>query len=1084
MFRCAQRFFATNACIPSSGGGAYVIQMLRERRIDVRFPVGLHPSSFQKQHSVTPQAKQRQQQRRRPCSTLKQSNTTGRGWRQAANRKKHRDAEGFQKMHFSTKLMPPGEEVKAEEVTVTSTTLFGELKRLFPWSTNYRVWRQNLAEGKDDAAHSCAAEEPTSALEVSDNGGDGGEGDCSSCGAKFGTSDSGSLEVSGDRQNLSRVLSSSGEITAWKASKSDHSSHTHAPHAFPRAGATSQRTFTAGYDWRRLFLVRYEPSSTVEPSAVASNAVQHTFTLNEEESEHPPQDAKRAVEKGSAFSEAPTCALTDEGRAVQLWMRLALSSGLENSSAFCWTQPATYTLYYCPSCCSPAVRTDPPSLSCANPLSAKARVKSGDRDAPAEKKTLDENRRHSAETATWRHSFSRVGMFHAIPGLPQPVPITLPATQLWNSVYGAQLFVGQNQGLREGVLEAMDAEVHEASTSVFLSGSVCSLHAFCTALCDAAAQSTTTTGVAAREMTGHAGLTSAAQHPAKLVARPPDASLPNAAAKQKPRRKVTPSSAVAPPTVIAAAAYKSSPVPSRFPLPIFFEREATQRSNSRPCSRDRWATERYADARRRHRSSCTSADRTENPCTGRIQRSASPPCSPSVLHQTESCAVVVQPLRPQPICADEFGAPHWNCVSSSAFLHEFAQLHFRCLCSEGCSDDEGEQASKSTRLNDLRSSADACVASNRSSFNNDSDGVAFCSAGQIVRDCGVGVLLVHAQEWVYFSLLLHAHPAVAYTHTGTRGGDTCSQLGGCSSQEEVRSESLSHHYCFLHAPCRMSVDEMAKWTREGTTALPLSDAAPLLVLPRTWLVHLSSDAQYHGVVDRLWKASGFGKCRGGQTGGDGDSGDLTAVTRTSLGLAEAPGDCSVCSAKEASQCYQSCHDDVNDDARLTYPAAAFRSEDGDDDQADDNDFVDKESQGEARCSRQVLAAMHQKRLRRACEVELLFRYLRHTASPSTSDTSPLHTSAPKPHSQHHESLLSVVTPHGGCSPLTHLGCSAVVSQQGNLISISPFPRSSTLLKNRSWFSRPSVLAEELKYGRVVKYRCAELAVPHVRQQLQ
>ncbi|KAG5512471.1 hypothetical protein GH5_08437 [Leishmania sp. Ghana 2012 LV757] len=404
-----------------------------------------------------------------------------------------------------------------------------------------------------------------------------------------------------------------------------------------------------------------------------------------------------------------------------------------------------------------------------------------------------------------------------------------------------------------------------------------------------------------------------------------------------------------------------------------------------------------------------------------------------------------------------------------------------------------------------------------------------CSTEALSASHGVGVLLAHQHEWISFSVLFHAH-AVQLPDTSIKSA------AGLASD---RSLDLSHLYCFPHPPCRLSTEELEEWAhaarrrwsecervhkrccdrrwrpdnrsereegvgdrsphvlpslplihcmtgrgqstarrldrrteschRERRTAsepsahLPAS-AAPPMPFPRTWLVYVHPDVSLQ-TVPRLWTCV-FGE---------------DAPSSAVEGTEGARGACNT-----------------------------TREADGGREEAGRGGYGDEAEHGHVRPS-YFHAAVARKRRRQAGEVEILCRYLLLTMLPVSN------VSAAFCGHQAHASVrararsrgrlvaeaptkatagAAFLAPSMAASPASaaapqRLPASATAvphEEEHRLVqlraldctlAVSPLPRSADLLKRRQWLTKPFVLAEEMRYGRVVKYRRAELVVPRV-----
>ncbi|CBZ23110.1 conserved hypothetical protein [Leishmania mexicana MHOM/GT/2001/U1103] len=495
-------------------------------------------------------------------------------------------------------------------------------------------------------------------------------------------------------------------------------------------------------------------------------------------------------------------------------------------------------------------------------------------------------------------------------------------------------------------------------------------------------------------------------------------------------------------------------------------------------------------------------------------------------------------IRPHRLYED-VGHQYWSRIASNAFLEEKVRI---CRCShepsrttaafssahppappprvhvaapmprrqEQAAHRRRERAAPTTDAGVLPLSSTSCAALSPAA--SDALGVG-CTAAALSASHSVGVLLAHEHEWTYFSVLFHTHAA----QFPRRSAESAA-----ARLASHRSLDLSYVYCFLDPPCRLYTEELEEWAhaarerrrerewvRDGrhirhgpppspssahgaparthptasrlgrgaeasgrgtlVASEPLSPSAAPMASPHTWLVYVHPDVALQ-TLPRLW-ACAFGEDASNNSGGGGGSGQAAfecGTTRVLDGRHEVDGDC--------------------------------------------KEWVGVNG-GDVGLPSCFYAAVSQKRRRQAAEVEMVCRYLLPTTPPprnassallvhpaevpvrararscgrptaaASTKTSPATTSST---SSTAAVLRSDAVPqrlptsatglppeddgHGQQQQRQELACSLLVS---------PLPRCTDLIKQRRWLGKPFVLAEELKYGRVVKYSHAQQAAPRV-----
>ncbi|KPA74962.1 hypothetical protein ABB37_08930 [Leptomonas pyrrhocoris] len=928
-------------------------------------------------------------------------------------------------------------------VTVTSTTLFAELRRLFPWSAPYNAWRQNRTSQPSSTATTSGTESET------------------------------------HRSVLSSV-------------------------------------HTGGYDWRRLFLVRCTPPSpencrgaapALSSLRAASGAAQRTRDSATAEARY----GTRTYDSECLSRRTPQFDLTDEGRAVLLWRRCAApmtpcsddageGGGWGTSGVFCWPEPATYVLYYAPftpaaaanSCEVPGSCGRAPRGSSGGKRKPRKRISSavkGDGDDEAVGVGLCGAERAEVQ----REELYCVGRIHAIPGLPQLPPITLtsspliPSTGLTTPSAEPQNNRHCSNGTTGAVTPVVDPAVHEAAGSPCLTGAVCSLHDYqarlCGAVCDAPVED--------RSGGGGAGVSDEASASTAATRTPTPATpqtegtdpLRESPVTRASRSTRTAHARTSTPTssrVLASSTLGvQPPASSRFPFPVFFHSEATPRSNGAHCTGDRWSKEPPTQSRSSSTRLADPVTSTAHPRSRRGRRSSSPPRPSAPIADT---AAIPQPSVPHMIPAHSPCHRHWNCVPSSDFLREFLLFHPRKERRAATA-----AAPRSAEVDGGDGQARPPSFAKATRFYSEK-APALSAETRVLRDDGVGVLLVHEHEWIFFSLLLHTCSAAAaaagsglvtaafhpLTCDRDRSNEASERAAAARPDDAARSENLSHYYCFLNPPCRLSTDELERIVRAGPTAALSCAAARPVTPPRTWLVHLSTEVTLQRTVERLWAASDL---RVSVAAGETPTREF--ATRHSHSACDAAGVMATLDDEDRGGCLVAVVPPRCTGASRDNAAPGDRVEDDGADDSEEGEWAAETdeaevSDGQLRQRTCVSTALQKKALRRACEVELLSRYLRRTAATSL----PRNTCPPHPHQRECYTPTSSLSTTD--SKETHSTCATppdVAPRPSPTMIVSPFPPSTALLRNRSWFSKPFVLAEEVKYGVVIKYKQAALAVP-------
>ncbi|KAI5684826.1 hypothetical protein MNV84_00246 [Leishmania braziliensis] len=1047
------------------------------------------------------------------------------------------------------------------DVTVTCSSLMSELQRLFPWSTSYCLWqerrRQTSAPSARSALSSAAAQEE----------------DC-----------------------------------------------------------TSSEPYTSGegYDWRRLFLVRYEPhpallSATLTTqrggaergcsgasAATAVGAARRGHRASQRCSRSSRQS--RADICGTTLSTAaallnsatPTAAVaggTCESRALQLWQAVLLSSSswcMEASSCphnksqvsgsshtspgdaahamvagrqGCRTGPRTPAARMADSptarYAGKGVRTKraavpsnmpsefpaPPLLAWTAPPSYELYYLSGDVDRPrrraASSGQLDSAPTTGATRPPLEHRpqrsdivrrLRRVGCLHAIPGLPQLPPMLLSredATPSAEARDGSLLVCAESTHPRtkcvaqEGADETNTLQVAAAADKAHdirddgdtfveegdvLGGTVCSLHDYCLYL---------TGSGHLEEDEAVNGADKAAYRSPSHTGQPatdsPASSGRGARVFERACERVggtTGVSHVAPVDAAAAASSPSSPSPTInaaapaamcfFASPLSRGAEQAGRGTRSTTFAERWGVLGDDEGGTEDFSGLYGHQQQQQ--LDRKQAGATAGIHPRRLYE-------------------DVGHHHWNRISCRAFVDEMVRVRHRSHEPSSVTAALSAHPSAPPQRASIAAPAprrQQQAAHNRHERTASTSGGAVlpfsstpcaapslwvsdlpemgCSVAALSASHGVGVLLAHPHEWIYFSVLFHVHAAQlpsACAHSAAR-------------LASHRSLDLSHLYCFLDPPCRLSTEELEEWaraTRErrsererargrchnhrraghsrgeeeeggkhirrappssppaycaaaqthphasrlscGTTTScratavasePSSPsaalaAAPSMAGPRTWLVYVHPDVSLR-TLPRLWAcavgeaASGSGSEAGVGVGEHEDA--LPSYFHSALARTQ---------RRQAAEVEMVC--------RYLLPRTSLRR-----------------GPSPALLARQAQASVGARARRsRGCLAP---------AAPAKATTA---VAFPTP------STETLVTPDAAAQRRSTSAAALPLEddehRQRQLqalacgFAVSPLPRSIDLLKRRHWLTKPFVLVEEMKYGRVIKYGPTELAAPRV-----
>ncbi|GET85483.1 hypothetical protein, conserved [Leishmania tarentolae] len=813
---------------------------------------------------------------------------------------------------------------------------------------------------------------------------------------------------------------------------------------------------------------------------------------------------------------------------------------------FAWTAPLTYELYHL---CEDVDR--PRSSATSSDHLCPAQVT---RSAQA---PLEHQRRRRDIVRRLR----RVGRLHTIPGLPQPPPLLLRreratlSTDVPDGAMGCarrsheRLQPSSQSGAGEadtpqrmrtaakayGVVEeaAMDVEQEDV-----LVGTVCSLHDYChhvTGIGDFAyGESWNTADGAAHLPLSHKDrLTTDAPAPGGRSAHVSEMAC------NRVRGPAADCHSDIPADATAAASSTPSFLPSNrnaaapadmflFPPPLSRGIEKTCRGVCPTSSRERWCVPGDGDARKADFSELEGQPQLQHRRRARSKQGAA--------------SAYICPHR----LYEDVGHHHWSCIALHAFLeakvrlcrpfHESRDTTTTASSQHPPTPPQGapvvapvtrpQQRAAHGRRGRAAPTTDAGVlplssASCRTLSPSASDALEVgCSAAALSASHSVGVLLAHEQEWIYFSVLFHAHALPL---------PRASEESAASRLASGRSFDLSQLYCFLHPPCRLYTEELEEWaharrerrrerarlrdgrciqhgwplsasahgapTQTHSTAArpsrstdasrrvtlmanaPLSPGAVSTVSPNTWLVYVHPDVSLV-TLPRLWSCVFGEDAPSSSSGGDG-TGQEAVEGDTARALDG--------------------HHDVEDHCEA-WAGVGRRGK-----RADHKGVV----------LSKLNAAVTRKRRRQAAEVEMLCRYLlppppppprrnacsllpvnqaevplsareRPRARPLAAASIEVAASTTPSMPSTASLLVSDMTPQRrptSTAALPHeddrhreqrwhaLACT---------LTVSPLVRSMNFLKRQHWLSKPFVLAEELKYGRVVKYGSEKPVVPRVR----
>ncbi|TPP43106.1 Glycerate kinase family protein [Leishmania donovani] len=256
-----------------------------------------------------------------------------------------------------------------------------------------------------------------------------------------------------------------------------------------------------------------------------------------------------------------------------------------------------------------------------------------------------------------------------------------------------------------------------------------------------------------------------------------------------------------------------------------------------------------------------------------------------------------------------------------------------------------------------------------------------------------------------------------------------------------RSLDLSHLYCFLDPPCRLYTEELED--------------------PHTWLVYVHPDVSVQ-TLPRLWTRA-FGEDTSNSSGGAGQEACEGGTTRVLDGRHEVDG-----------RDGRAEHEGV---VPSSFYAAVARKRRR---QAAEVEMLCRHLLSTTPPRRKASSAL----LVHPAEVSVSARARsrgRPIAAASTKADTGITSSTPSKAAVLMSDATSQRLPTSATA-LPHEADGHRQQQQQALacaLPVSPLPRGTALLKRRHWLAKPFVLVEELKYGRVVKYSHAELAAPRV-----
>lgn len=696
---------------------------------------------------------------------------------------------------------------------------------------------------------------------------------------------------------------------------------------------------------------------------------------------------------------------------------------------YAWTSPAVYELFHYSSEADQRVVRDGDACSSVKPLCKDAR---GSTTAVG------------AARVSLRH-FDHIGRLHAISGLPQPPPLRLPRVPAPTA--GAPLPSARRRAVdcvKKGSASGHESSAGDigddadlptsASHAAVLCGAVCTLHDYCKTLCGDGDVDVGGSGMDAAP--------AGAAHTSNSRQRRGGAA---------PRAEAVGAMAHAPPPPGEAVVRRARSV-SCFAPPLAYGRSRTPRSDPvRQTSRERHERAPHF---------LPSPDRPSRGGTSRAVGTRAP-----------ACVATLPRLRP---VFEPATSRHWSCIAAADFVRQLSALLPPAATSavagrpghptspasrpatstrEGNTQGSAARArSKPPQEHRGRSSADSQhrrtpQLGTRTSTRTHAVRAASASAScpppaawehdrtpqQWCRTRSIGVLLVHRLEWMYFTLLSHA-PRLAPA-PGT-SGDACD----AAEQQHRHSVDLSHLYCLPQHPISLSAEEVESWAAaHGDAPRPAprcsagacdAAAAAAASVPRHWLVYVDSEVAQVS-LPTLWTRV---FARASVAPQDVRTGrPRHRATRTPP---------SATAASRAQCCWESDgrEDDDEDEAAAVELEAAHACHlartfecAGDGDAA----AAARQQRRDGAARR----AAERARLRRAAEVELLRRYLEQRASAAA-------TAAPP---------AEVFT---------------------SLTLVSPFVSGSAPLRRRlRQPARPHDLAEEMKYGRVVKFNPPTPVVP-------
>ncbi|KAK7199013.1 hypothetical protein NESM_000869000 [Novymonas esmeraldas] len=308
----------------------------------------------------------------------------------------------------------------------------------------------------------------------------------------------------------------------------------------------------------------------------------------------------------------------------------------------------------------------------------------------------------------------------------------------------------------------------------------------------------------------------------------------------------------------------------------------------------------------------------------------------------------------------------------------------------------------------------------------------------------VTVLLAHPHAWVSFTVRHHVHVPPVWHGGGSPAAGTAEH-----------SAALSHLWCFLQQPCHLSTEELQAWASAPT--------------PRA----LHQQQRHHRRRRRRHLCA---------------SGDARAPPKLSDHVVATASPAAAAAAARAHTWLVYVHPDVSRNTLPQLWTSAFErtaaataapvavEEDAEEDAEGDAAPWQRAAPPTPPCiaSTTAAAASRRRQRRHAAETMLLTRFLLQAASASPQSSRAHRRTRPSATRQR-EGRTNTTTTTTAAAAAAARGARTSATP----VSVSPLPRSTDLLRQRTWLMKPYVLAEEMKYGRIVRYHRAVLAVPRM-----